>query len=90
MPTLSSNDQVIATIFLDDDYYVGLILPGKATVEKAKEAGLRNLEPMSVEVTESMLLQMNGFMRAKWGRVKAGFDDETRKRITPNTPEQSF
>lgn len=77
MPTLSSQDQVIATLTLDPKGRPKL-LEGKHHPEHT----------LHCHITERMLMEMNGFVRAKWQNA---FHDAARGRDTnPLTSDQSF
>lgn len=78
MPILSSQDQVIATVCLDECNNVAKVLPGNATRDTPKET----FDYVSVLITERMLMEMNSFARAKWQNA---FKDVARGR----DPQQS-
>lgn len=85
MYTLNPQDQIVATICLNEHDRVVKILPGNACVRAHLEGEFNTFDYISILITERMLVEMNSMERAKWARAKTKLEEDIRKRSTPGS-----
>lgn len=85
MYTLNPQDQIVATICLNEHDKVVKILPGNACVRAHIEGEFKTTDYISIFITQRMLVEMNSMVRAKWTRAKAKLEEDIRKSSPPKS-----